>query len=80
MLPDTFKKEKRTRDENVPNEDDDEEDDDDDIEVKHKQKVIFKVEGSQSSSSFMPESQTDSDVQWSQTPEPQTPRSQRTDI
>jgi hypothetical protein len=46
IIPDMFRKNKRTREENVPNEDN--EDDEDDVEVKPNHKVMFKVDGSQS--------------------------------
>jgi uncharacterized protein YaaQ len=59
MLPDLFKKEKRTREQNVTN-DDDEKDDDDDIEVKPKHSVLFKVDESECPP---PELQTDWEVQ-----------------
>jgi hypothetical protein len=59
IIPDVFRKEKRIREENVA-EDDGEEDED--VEVKPKQNVIFKVDGSQSPPSFVAESQTDSQV------------------
>jgi hypothetical protein len=44
MFSGLFKKEKRTREENIAEDDEDE----DDVEVKPKQNVIFKVGGSQS--------------------------------
>jgi hypothetical protein len=50
IIPDLFRKQKRIREENVP-----EEEDEDDVEVKPKQKVLFKMDGSQSPSSFVPE-------------------------
>jgi hypothetical protein len=39
------------------------EEDDDDVEVKPKHSILFKVDRSQNSPSFIPESQTDSEVQ-----------------
>jgi hypothetical protein len=69
IIPDVFRKEKSIREENVA---EDDEEEDEDFEIKPKQNVIFKVDGSQSPPSFMPESQTDSEVQGSQPPEPVT--------
>jgi hypothetical protein len=72
MLPDIFKKEKRKREQNVINEDNDEKEDDDDFEVKQKRSVLFKVDGLQSPPFFAPESQTNSQIQGSETLEPVT--------
>jgi hypothetical protein len=78
MLSDLFRKRKRTRKKNVA------EEGEEDVEVKPKHNVIFKVDGSQTPQSFLPESLIDSKVQGSQTlepvtwgSEPQSPWSQR---